>query len=256
MIDIHTYILPNIDSGPKEVQGFLNMARSLVKCGVTSVVATPVFDCMDSTFSRHELFLYASAANDWLDDSLIPLRVLPGQLIPVSSHLLQHYKEKQLLTLNHTDKYLLLSLPNEDVSPYLEQVLYDLQLQGIVPILQSPECYPAFRDDPEKLYDLVKQGVITQLNAGSILGLNGKKERKAAFTFMKHRLAHVIASGANGKNYWDYSLSKAYDVISDEYGTSRLYTFMENAEAIVDGRAVRREEPEAFRRMRLFKLWA
>lgn len=31
MIDLQTFILPNIDNGPRDVQTFTNMARSLVK---------------------------------------------------------------------------------------------------------------------------------------------------------------------------------------------------------------------------------
>jgi len=115
VIDIHTYILPNIDSGPEEVDGFLKMARSLADQGVQSVVATPLYDS-DQEFMKHHLFLYVNAANELLTNSYIPLRVLPGQLVPLSPQLLRNYERNQLLTLNHTDKYLFLSLPESDVS--------------------------------------------------------------------------------------------------------------------------------------------
>ncbi|WP_144593959.1 tyrosine-protein phosphatase [Priestia flexa] len=255
MIDLQTFILPNIDNGPRDVQTFTNMARSLVKKGVHSVVATPLF-WEESDVTRHELILYASAANDWLEEALIPLRVLPGQLVPASPQLLKNYEKQKLLTLNHTDKYLLMSLPYHTLPTNLDSVLYDLQLQGIVPILQAPERHPVFQQHPDKLYGLVKKGFVTQLSAGSILGLNGKQARKSASTFIKHRLAHVIASGVDKRTYWDYSLSKAYDVISDQYGTGQLYTFMENAEAVIEGMALEMEEPEAVKRGKIFKLWA
>ncbi|MFE0623401.1 tyrosine-protein phosphatase [Priestia aryabhattai] len=255
MIDIHTYILPNIDSGPEEVDGFLKMARSLADQGVQSVVATPLYDS-DQEFMKHHLFLYVNAANEWLTNSCIPLQVLPGQLIPLSPQLLRNYERNQLLTLNHTDKYLFLSLPEYDISPYFEKTLYDLLTKGVVPIIRSPECHPIFRDHPERLYELVKKGVLIQLSAASILGLNGKKERKAACTFIKYRLAHVIASGVHARNYHDYSLSKAYDYISDMYGASELYFFIENAEAIIDGRPVHQLEPEPMKKFSLFKLFS
>jgi protein-tyrosine phosphatase len=255
VIDIHTYILPNIDSGPEEVDGFLKMARSLADQGVQSVVATPLYDS-DQEFMKHHLFLYVNAANEWLTNSYIPLQVLPGQLVPLSPQLLRNYERNQLLTLNHTDKYLFLSLPEYDISPYFEKILSDLLTKGIVPILRSPECHPIFRDHPERLYELVKKGVLVQLSAASILGLNGKKERKAALTLIKYRLAHVIASGVHARNYHDYSLSKAYDYISDMYGASELYFFIENAEAIIDGRPVHQLEPEPMKKFSLFKLFS
>jgi len=125
VIDIHTYILPNIDSGPEEVDGFLKMARSLADQGVQSVVATPLYDS-DQEFMKHHLFLYVNAANEWLTNSYIPLQVLPGQLVPLSPQLLRNYERNQLLTLNHTDKYLFLSLPDYDVSPYFEKILSEI----------------------------------------------------------------------------------------------------------------------------------
>ena len=68
MIDIHTYILPNIDSGPEEVDGFLKMARSLADQGVQSVVATPLYDS-DQEFMKHHLFLLYQTQLIHLDDT-------------------------------------------------------------------------------------------------------------------------------------------------------------------------------------------
>lgn len=66
----------------------------------------------------------------------------------------------------------------------------------------------------------------------------------------------MIASGVHARNYHDYSLSKAYDYISDTYGASELYFFIENAEAIIDGRPVHQLEPELMKKFSLFKLFS
>jgi len=44
MIDLHTYILPEMENGPKSHDELLQMADALVKQGITKVVATPKYE--------------------------------------------------------------------------------------------------------------------------------------------------------------------------------------------------------------------
>ncbi|MCJ7992231.1 hypothetical protein MUB15_28685 [Priestia sp. OVS21] len=42
MVDLYTHILPNVEKGPRDVNAFLTMAKSLVNQGVKNVVASPL----------------------------------------------------------------------------------------------------------------------------------------------------------------------------------------------------------------------
>src|SRR6478735_4373603 len=232
MIDIYTNILPNVNSGPKSVEEFLEMANVLVKQGVTEVVAAPLYDGKDSR-CRESVDL----ANEWLRKSSISLRVLPGHKIVASTQMIVSNEDYYMMTINENEKYMFLEIPQDVEIEVLESIAYE-------PILNEPERHSLFVENPAHLYKLVKNGAVVQLSAQSVLGGNGSKAKKAAYQFIDHGLAHVIASGVNRENYQQYGLQKAYSAVSKKYGNSKLYHFMENAEAIASGKAVYKQEPE------------
>ncbi|MEN3768990.1 CpsB/CapC family capsule biosynthesis tyrosine phosphatase [Priestia megaterium] len=250
MIDVHTSILPKTKDGPRNKDEFLEMANILMKEGVTKVVVTPLCDGKVSSWSAN-----VDLANDWLQTSSLSLTVLPGQKVIASNHMTLFSEDFYSMTINESGKYMLLQVPEDMSIEVLETIAYELQLKGIVPVLNEPESHPLFLDNPEHLYKLVKNGAVVQLSAQSVLGGNGSKAKKAAYQFIDHGLAHVIASGVNRENYQQYGLQKAYSAVSKKYGTSKLYHFMENAEAIASGKAVYKQEPERIKKTKFLGIF-
>lgn len=250
MIDIYTNILPNVNSGPKSVEEFLEMANVLVKQGVTEAVAAPLYDGKDSS-CRESVDL----ANEWLRKSSISLSVLPGQKVIASTTMIVSNEEYYMMTINENEKYMFLEIPQDVEIEVLENIAYELQLKGIVPVLNEPERHSLFVENPAHLYKLVKNGAVVQLSAQSVLGGNGSKAKKAAYQFIDHGLAHVVASGVNRENYQQYGLQKAYSAVSKKYGNSKLYHFMENAEAIASGKAVYKQEPERIKKTKFLGIF-
>ncbi|MFE3890733.1 CpsB/CapC family capsule biosynthesis tyrosine phosphatase [Priestia sp. YIM B13446] len=250
MIDIYTNILPNVNSGPKSVEEFLEMANVLVKQGVTEAVAAPLYDGKDSSYKEG-----VDLANEWLRKSSISLSVLPGQKVIASTQMIVSNEEYYMMTINENEKYMFLHIPQDVEIEVLESIAYELQLKGIVPVLNEPERHSLFVEDPAHLYKLVKNGAVVQLSAQSVLGGNGGKAKKAAYQFIDHGLAHVIASGVNRENYQQYGLQKAYSAVSKKYGNSKLYHFMENAEAIASGKAVYKQEPERIKKTKFLGIF-
>jgi protein-tyrosine phosphatase len=250
MIDIYTNILPNVNSGPKSAEEFLEMANVLVKQGVTEVVAAPLYDGKDSSYREG-----VDLANEWLRKSSISLRVLPGQKIVASTQMILSNEEFYMMIINGNEKYMFLEIPQDVEIEVLENIAYELQLKGIVPVLNEPERHLLFVENPAHLYKLVKNGAVVQLSAQSVLGGNGSKSKKAAYQFIDHGLAHVVASGVNRETYQQYGLQKAYSAVSKKYGNSKLYHFMENAEAIASGKAVYKQEPERIKKTKFLGIF-
>lgn len=76
MVDLYTHILPNVEKGPRDVNAFLTMAKSLVDQGVKNVVASPTYNGQD--LEKQNIMLYVEAANKHLRHAFIPLTILPG----------------------------------------------------------------------------------------------------------------------------------------------------------------------------------
>ncbi len=82
--------------------------------------------------------------------------------------------------------------------PETERVIFDLRVLGIVPLLAHPERYVAIQQDSNRLKALIEMGILAQLTAGSLIGMQGKTARKCAETLLKRGLIHCIASDAHG----------------------------------------------------------
>ena len=66
--------------------------------------------------------------------------------------------------------YLLLEFPTTHKPHFIRQTLYNLQQQGIVPLIAHIERYPYVLEDPTLLYDWVAAGAYAQINVGRTAG--------------------------------------------------------------------------------------
>lgn len=194
MIDIHTHILPGIDDGPRITEEAMEILRQAVRAGVRAVVATshvletPNKDIVNRIHSAIlDLRHHAALAG-------IDIEIICGAEIFISPDLPQKIKTHTSLTINNGNKYILLELPIYEIQQFTEQTLFELQVRGITPIIAHPERYLKVQKNPELLFDLLEKGILTQLNAGSLMGKYGKKVKKTAKTLLARGLVHMIGS--------------------------------------------------------------
>ncbi|MEH6962204.1 CpsB/CapC family capsule biosynthesis tyrosine phosphatase [Priestia megaterium] len=245
MIDIYTHMLPRVE-GRK--QQFIDAARHLVNQGVKAVATT-----LDKE-TNTSLFLYVKEANQTLKDNNIPLTIVEGMEVVADRRFAESYQRSDTM-LASNEKYIVLTIPKEEEADYLKQLIYDIQLNKIVPIISEPECHPYFLKNKNTLYKFVKKGAVIQLSSHSIIGKNGKHAKKAAMQFIEHNLAHVIASGASLDNYKQHSLRQAYDVIAKEKGVDTSQLLMQNAEATFNGQGIHMLPPERIKKTKFLGIF-
>jgi protein-tyrosine phosphatase len=189
--------LPGVDDGPATLGDALALARSLVQEGVQVAVATPHYNDEYPHRPAREIIERVSDLQRELDRYAIPLRLLAGHEALIQPGLASDVQSGRIATLNGS-RYLLLELWNSIWLPETERVIFELRALGIVPVLAHPERYHAIQQDSNRLKALLDQGVLAQLTAGSLVGLQGKTARKCAETLLKRGLVHCIASDAHG----------------------------------------------------------
>lgn len=150
---------------------------------------------------------------------------------------------------------MLIEFPFDHVPRYADRLLVDLQLKGLIPVIAHPERNAEIIENPDRLYELVKKGVLTQLTAASVSGHFGKNIKKFSLQLIEANLAHFIASDAHNTTSRPFRLQEAYDVIDHEFGINAVYFFQENAELLLSGQAVYREEPERIKRKKFLGLF-
>jgi len=218
MIDIHCHILPNVDDGPTNLEETLEMCRMALADGITTIVATPHQQNGVYNNSSASILKNVETVSLALKKEDIPLEILPGADVYIEVNTGEKITQGEIMTLNNTRRYFLLEFPAHTTPPNIDKIIFDLLLKNITPILTHPERIIEVQEHPGRIYDLVSQGVLSQITAMSITGEFGRLVQKCAKTLLKHNLAHIIASDAHSVNSRPPILSKAVNVVGRMLG--------------------------------------
>lgn len=230
LVDIHNHILPGLDDGAATVEQSLMLIANAAANGINHIIATPH---LDETYKNKSSIVYARVRgmNEQLIEHNIPVTLYAGMEILLNESIL----DNNLLTLANSGKYLLIELPINHFPPYLLDVLYKLQLKGLIPIIAHPEKNPFLMKNKEKVREIVARGALLQITAGSVLGKNGRKIKAFSKMLLKGQLVHFIASDAHSLRHRPFLLGNAYEYIESIYGTALVNYFKENAQHVLKG---------------------
>src|SRR5699024_5030439 len=184
----------------------------------------------------------------------IPLTILAGQETRIYGDMVEGLKKGEILPLNET-KYVHVEFPFREVPRYAEQLLYDLQIEGYVPIIEHPERNKELLENPNKLYDLVRKGSLTQVTAASIIGKFGKDTQKFTHQLIDANLTHFIASDAHNTTTRGFCMAEAYRELEQKFGTEAVYLSMENAQLLIENKNVNKLEPHPIKKKRFLGLF-
>lgn len=255
MIDIHCHILPGVDDGAKNLTESLEMARQAINEGIDTIIATPHHLNGKYVNRKVEIINRVQKLNKVINNEGIDLMILPGQENRIFGKILEEYEKGEILTLSGDSTYIFIEFPTRYVPRYAKQLLYDIQLHGLVPIIVHPERNVQLMEHPNQLYDFVKNGAATQITASSLTGHFGKKIKKFTEQLIEANLTHFIASDAHNTTTRAFKMNEALDVLEEKYGIDSIYYFTENAELLVDGSQIIREAPELIKTKKFFGLF-
>jgi len=239
MIDIHSHILPGIDDGAKDWLESIKMAENAALNGIKKIIATPHHQNGVYLNKKNKVSKLINDFNSILQSRKIPVQVFPGSETQIYDNFVDDLLNDQFFTLNDNKRYVFFELPSNAVPKSAEQVIFDIQLEGYIPIIPHPEKNEYIRNNPIKLYQLVKKGALTQITSSSLLGIFNKEIQKFTFQLIDNNLTHLIATDthkADGGR--GFNLKEAYDMLNT-YGREDIVNqFKKNAEGIFLGRDI------------------
>lgn len=254
MIDIHSHILPGVDDGANSLEESIEMAKLAVQEGITQIVASPHHFTSRFYNPKEKILSKVNHLNQALQKENIPLEVLLGQEVRIIGDLISEYEKNQIATING-DIYLLIEFPANHVPGYAEQLFFEIQMAGLIPIIVHPERNSQFVEQPDKLYNLIEKGALSQVTAASISGYFGKKIQKFTIQLIEANLTHVVASDAHNTTSRSFKMVEAFEVIEKEFGTETVQIFQENAELIVAGKLIYRENPKKIKKRKILGIF-
>lgn len=214
MIDFHSHIIPYVDDGSKNLDMSIAMLEMSLNDGVEYICATPHFITGEAEVQRNK---YEERLDNLKEISKIKdlnIKILSGLELYIHPELPKLFKEGKIWGIND-GKYLLIELPMNHFPIYTEEVFYELRLMGVTPILAHPERNSKLRENVKLLENLIDQGTITQVTAGSLSGLYGKEVKAFAELLVKKNMVHLVGSDAHNNSGRNTMIKKEYNLIKE-----------------------------------------
>lgn len=195
VIDIHCHVLPGIDDGPETIAGSIALARAAADAGVRTLVATPHVNWRYRNDAATIAGLVAQL-RERLAAAGVDLELRGGAEVAMTEVAELEQAELARLRLGGGE-WLLLEPPFAPIATVLEGIVQDVQRRGNRVLLAHPERCPAFHRDPRLVRTLVREGVLTSITAGSLVGRFGGTVRRFALALVEEELVHNVASDAH-----------------------------------------------------------
>lgn len=247
MIDIHCHILPGVDDGAKTLSDSVDMAKQAISEGINTIIATPHHKNGQYENRKFDIVQKVQTLNEEFQKNGIDLSILPGQENRIYGEILEDFEQGEILTLSNHSSYIFIEFPSGHVPRYAGKLLYDIQLKGLQPIIVHPERNAELIQNPNQLYEFVKNGAATQITAASLVGYFGKKIQKFTEQIIDANLTHFIASDAHNVKSRPFKFAEGLDTLEQKFGMDYVYYLTENAQFLVDGKNIYREVPEKIR---------
>lgn len=192
-VDMHSHLLPGIDDGVQNVAESLTCIKELQKLGYKKLICTPhiiadmypnnhttIFPKLDEVrmaLKEHNIDMTIDAAAEYMVDIEMEKLVLSGE---------------SLLTFG--SNFILIEMSYVAPSPNIEQVIFQLRLKGLQPILAHPERYVFYHKDFQNYQRFVDLGCMLQMNLLSLLGYYGKQIKLVAEKLLKNKMIDLVGT--------------------------------------------------------------
>jgi protein-tyrosine phosphatase len=232
IIDIHNHLLFGVDDGAKTLETSISMLNQAKYQDITTIILTPHY--------RQGMFAYPAVDVERNFEQLrgkaekIGIGVHLGCEYHMDSEITENINSGRVHTLADTD-YVLTEYSYSSEFFYIKENTTRLLSCGYIPVIAHAERYGCFQKKPELAWDLKDMGAYVQVNADSILGIDGKVLKKACRQLLKLEIADIAASDSHGTDERSNHMLDCYRYICRKYAkgyAARL--FCENPHRIID----------------------
>ena len=208
--------------------------------GITDIVCTPHFNPDSQNLEDFIDKRYRSARYlaDYVFRSELPVRLKFGAEVRISPTIL----DLDFLPLCfQKTKVMLLEMPRTFRPQWDTNVIYQLTLGGVIPLIAHIERYPYVQKNPNIALDWIEAGAYLQVNADSIVG--DTMQRNFVYRLIKHGVVHVIASDTHSPDKRPPQLTKAMRLITRKFDNAVCGKLECNAQSLFNGDAPDVEQP-------------
>jgi protein-tyrosine phosphatase len=241
-----------VDDGPKTLEESIAMLQMAAENGTRDIVASPH---ANNQF-RFDPEIVAGKIDELRQVMNGAIRIHTGCDFHLSFDNIQDaLANPAKYAINHKN-YVLVEFSDLLIPKTTDDVFYQMQSAGMIPIITHPERNLLLHQKLEKLEAWAASGCLLQVTAQSFLGRFGKKAKTFADALLQRGLAHIVASDAHDTKHRPPSLKEAYDYVSKACGEKRAeMLFVTNPAATLTGAPVEADFDQLDSSKKWYQFW-
>ena len=256
MIDFHSHIVYGVDDGAEAIEDSIRILKLAESAGFEKIILTPHYMQDYYEIQKDEIKQKIELIEEKCKEENINVSLYQANEIYITNHMTELLQKEIASSINNS-KYVLFELPMNEEPANLLEVIYSLLENGKIPIIAHPERYTYIQKDPNKLLELIENGVLFQTNYGSILGQYGKEIQKTANLLIENNFIHFLGSDVhktgNIYSHIDEIKKQLKKIISEE----KIKELTEkNAEKVLKDEKIEIEEPSKIKQGFLKKFFS
>ncbi len=199
-VDMHSHLLAGLDDGAETLEQGVALAKGLAELGYQKLITTP-----------HIMGDFYKNTPEGIRTALSKLREgLAAEGVQVEVEAAAEYyldewflprlkKPKDLLTFD--ENYLLVETSYLNAPAGIDQVLFEIQSAGLVPVIAHPERYTYLEGKIDRLVAWAERGAKLQVNINSFGGYYNRGAQKQAEALVKAGLVHFLGTDTHSERH-------------------------------------------------------
>lgn len=224
MIDVHNHLLFGVDDGPKTAEESIMMLHDAKRQGIDTIILTPHYRHGYFSYPKEEIMRNFECLKETAKE--IGVRIYLGTEYHVNSRMVEYFETGRCLTLANS-RYVLAEYEYETQFSFMQNTVRNLLLHGYVPIVAHVERYGCMLENLDCAETLKKMGALIQVNAGAILGNEGRMQKKYCKIMLQAGLVDIVASDSHGMKYRANQMGECEKYLYKKYDSSYVEKILE-----------------------------
>jgi len=198
--DMHSHLLPGLDDGAQEIEQSVTLIKELQQLGYKKLICTPHVLSEVYPNSPETILPKLELVRDALEKNDIDIQVEAAAEYMVDLDFENYFNAgKRLLTFGKN--LILIEMSYVAASNNIENVIFNLRLKGLQPVLAHPERYNYYLGNIEQFQRFIDLGCYLQINILSLLGYYGEGSRITAQNLLKKNMVTLVGTDIHHENH-------------------------------------------------------
>jgi len=198
--DMHSHLLPGLDDGLQEIEQTIAFIKELQQLGYKKLICTPHILSDVYPNSPETILPKLELVRDALEKNNIDIQVEAAAEYMVDLDFENYFNAgKPLLTFGRN--LILIEMSYVAASNNIENVIFNLKLKGLQPVLAHPERYNYYLGNLDQFQRFIDLGCYLQINILSLLGYYGEGSKITAQNLLKKNMVMLVGTDMHHENH-------------------------------------------------------